>query len=191
MQEEDFEDETTRSRTVEALLLIDFQCDFLADDGRMPVARDQVEPVLKATRAAVDRAKVRGDLVVLVGNEYKRRDFIGNVLRHHAAVAGSTGAKWDSRFEVDGATYIPKWKSDAFCNPSLRKILIDHGIKRVALAGLFAKACVSATAKSAKAQGFEVFLVQDAIACGSESSRATALERLNNIGITSRRLSEK
>ena len=29
-----------------ALFLIDFQRDFLADDGRMPVARDQVAPVL-------------------------------------------------------------------------------------------------------------------------------------------------
>jgi maleamate amidohydrolase len=191
VREESIEGETTRSQTVEALLLIDFQCDFLADDARMPVARDQVEPVMKATRAAVDRAKVRGDLVVLIGNEYKRRDFIGNVLRHHAAVAGSTGSKWDSRFEVDGAMYLPKWKADAFCNPSLRQILVDHGIQRVALAGLFAKACVSATAKSAKAQGFDVFLVQDAIACGSESSRATAIERLNSIGITSREEGER
>ena len=37
------------------LLLIDFQRDFLADDGRMPVARSQVAPVLAAARAALAR----------------------------------------------------------------------------------------------------------------------------------------
>ena len=36
------------------LLLIDFQRDFLADDGRMPVARSQVAPVLAAALAAPD-----------------------------------------------------------------------------------------------------------------------------------------
>ena len=37
------------------LLLIDFQRDFLADDGRMPAARSQVAPVLAAARAALVR----------------------------------------------------------------------------------------------------------------------------------------
>jgi hypothetical protein len=42
-----------------ALVLLDFQRDFVADDGRMPVARHQVAPVLAAARCAADQARLR------------------------------------------------------------------------------------------------------------------------------------
>jgi nicotinamidase-related amidase len=54
-----------------ALLLVDFQQDFLADDGRMPVARDQIGPVLAAARAAISQAQRDGDLIVKIGNEFR------------------------------------------------------------------------------------------------------------------------
>ncbi len=53
-----------------ALLLIDFQHDFLADDGRLPVDRSQVQPVVESARAAIERAHGVGDLIVRAGNEF-------------------------------------------------------------------------------------------------------------------------
>jgi nicotinamidase-related amidase len=88
-----------------ALLLIDFQDDFLADDGRMPVARDQVEPVLAATRAAIAQAQARGDLIVQIGNEFRPHDLLGNLGRR-AAVSGRPGTRWDARFAAPGAVYM-------------------------------------------------------------------------------------
>jgi nicotinamidase-related amidase len=168
--------------TRRALLLIDFQRDFLDDDGRMPVARNQVASVLAATRAAIGRAQRDGDLIVKVGNEFRPRDWAGNLLRRHAAVAGSTGTRWDARADVPGAPYLPKWKPDAFCNPRLQQLLASHGIEQVVLAGLYARACVSATAKGALARSLRVTVQQDAVACRSDSSRQAALERLARIG---------
>lgn len=165
-----------------ALLLIDFQQDFLADDGRMPVARDQVTPVLTAAGAAIGRAQRDGDLIVKIGNEFRPGDRAGNLLRRHAAVAGSAGTRWDARADVGGAAYLPKWKSDAFCNPELRKLLADHGIEQVMLAGLYARACITATAKGAMARGLHVIVLRDAVACRSGSSRRAALERLARLG---------
>ena len=185
MREEDQEATLTPARSRSALLLIDFQHDFLADDGRMRVARGQVEPVLAAVRSAAARAKDRGDLIVKVGNEFKPNDFFGNLLRRRASIAGSVGATWDPRFDVHGASYLPKWKSDAFCNPHLQEVLEDRRIQQLAIAGLFARACVTATAKSARAKGFEVFIVEDAVACTSDSSRREAINRLKRIGILS------
>lgn len=72
-----------------ALLLIDFQDDFLADSGRMPVAREQVESVLAATRAAISQAQARGDLIVQIGNEFRPHDLIGNLMRRGAAISDS------------------------------------------------------------------------------------------------------
>ena len=161
-----------------ALLLIDFQYDFLADDGRMPVDRSQVEPVVQAARAAIERAQGSGDLVIQIGNEFRSSDFVGNAFRHRAAMAGSPGADWDPRVDAGNSVYLAKWKSSAFCNPELSQLLKDHQIEQVCLAGLFARACVTATAKEALAQGLQVQLLVDAIACKSNASRSAALARL-------------
>ena len=171
-----------RSDRGQALLLIDFQDDFLADHGRMPVARDQVEPVLAATRAAITQAQARGDLIVQIGNEFRPRDLAGNLARRGAAISGRPGTRWDPRFAAPGAVYLPKWKSDAFCNPDLEKLLREHRIQEIVAAGLYARACVAATVKAALARGFEVHVLGDAVACRSDASREAALERLRRFG---------
>lgn len=173
----------TRSDGRRALLLIDFQDDFLADDGRMPVARHQVEPALVAVRAAVGQAQSRGDLIVQVGNEFRRRDVVRNLLRRHAAVAGGRGTHWDQRFAVPGVPCLPKWRPDAFCNPQLERLLSDEHVSEVVLAGLFASACVSATAKGAQQRGFHTRVLVDAVACRSDASRGAALDRLGARGV--------
>jgi nicotinamidase-related amidase len=113
----------------------------------MPVDQGQVQPVLQAAQRAVDEAQRDGDLIVKIGNEFRPSDVIGNLFRRHSAVKGSPGAAWDGRIDPPGATYLPKWKSDAFCNPDLASLLEDAHVGQVRLAGLYAKACVSATAK--------------------------------------------
>jgi nicotinamidase-related amidase len=168
-----------------ALLLIDFQRDFLADDGRMPVSRGQVAGVLVATRVAIERAQGDGDLIVMIGNEFRPGDRIGNLLRHHAAVAGSAGAAWDERASASGtdAVYLPKWEGSAFCNPELGELLARAGVEQVTLCGLYARACVTATAREALSRGLRVTVVRDAVACRSDGSRATALRRLARRGV--------
>ena len=166
-----------------ALILLDFQRDFLADDGRMPVARHHVAPVLAAARRATDRAQRRGDLVVKVGNEFRRRDVVGNLLRRRAAVAGSAGTAWDDRIDLDGALYVPKSAGSAFTNPTLAAVLDAHGVRHVTIAGLFAKGCVRATAEAGLGRGLTVEVLGDAVACSSDRSRDRALARLAHRGV--------
>ncbi|MGE5289407.1 MAG: cysteine hydrolase family protein [Micromonosporaceae bacterium] len=171
-----------RSDRYRALLLIDFQDDFLADHGRMPVTRNQVEPVLAAARAAIAQARARGDLIVQIGNEFRPHDLIGNLLRRGAAISGRPGTRWDPRFAAPGAVYVAKWKSDAFCNPALENLLREHHIQEISVAGLYARACVAATTKAALARGFQVHVLADAVACRSDASREAALGRLRGFG---------
>jgi nicotinamidase-related amidase len=166
-----------------ALLLIDFQEDFLAPSGRMPVDQDHVQTMIEAAQRAVDEAQRDGDLVVKVGNEFRPRDVIGNLFRHHAAIKGSPGAAWDVRIDPPGATYLPKWKSDAFCNPDLPALLEEAHVGQIRLAGLYAKACVSATAKGARKRGLSVQVIGDATACSSDKSRQDALDKLRHLEI--------
>ena len=98
---------------------------------------------MTATRAAIDQARRNEQPIIKIGNEFQPRDIMMNALRRHAAMAGSTGARWDPRFDTDSTFYLPKWKSDAFCNPALDQLLAEHQIEQLALAGLQASACVT------------------------------------------------
>jgi len=167
----------------EALLLIDFQVDFLSPWGRMTVDQAQVQPLIEAVQRAVDAANDHGDVIVKIGNEFRPSDLIGNLFRHHAAIKGSPGSVWDPRIDPPGSTYLPKWKSDAFCNPDLASLLQARDIGQLRLAGLFAKACVTATAKGALKHGLSVQVIGDATACSSDRSRQLALDKLRRMGI--------
>ena len=166
-----------------ALLLIDFQCDFLRSDGRMPVSADQREPVVAAAHRAVAAAKARGDAVIAIGNAFRRGDW-GNLFRRFAAMAGSDGARWDERVETAGAACFVKWRGSAFCNPDLETRLRELGVSELALAGLYAGACVSATARDALRLGYRVSVLADAVADRSDGARRRALARLARAGAT-------
>jgi nicotinamidase-related amidase len=123
-----------------ALLLVDFQRDFLADNGRMPISRSQVEPLIIQTNRAISAARAQGVHIVAVANEFSPDDRLMNVLRRNAAIAGSEGAAWDERVTVHDAPYFTKTRGDAFSNERLRDHLATLGIEEVVLAGLMAKA---------------------------------------------------
>ncbi|THD42097.1 MAG: cysteine hydrolase [Bradyrhizobium sp.] len=165
-----------------AILLIDFQRDFVEPTGRMPAAQNQIPAALAAASRALARAKINGDLVVTIGNEYNRRDYLRNLLRRHAAIAGSDGARWSERLEVDGAHYFSKWASSAFVNPELDAWLRAHGVTTLTLCGLMARACITATAEEALAKGYDVQILEDAVACYSDASRKRALAHLKTQG---------
>ena len=111
-----------------ALLLIDFQHDFLADDGRMPVARHHVAEALAAAGTCIATATTAGAVVIKIGNEFKRTDVVRNLLRRNAAIEGSDGAAWDPGVDAPSAVYVPKWRGDAFCNPQLKAALTEAGV---------------------------------------------------------------
>jgi nicotinamidase-related amidase len=174
--------DANRAPARRALLLIDFQRDFLEPSGRMPVARAQVDSVLNAAARAMAEARDAGDLIVAIGNEFRPRDILMNLVRRNASIAGSEGSRWTDRLPLDGATYFPKWAGSAFVNPELDPWLRARNVKTLVVAGLMAKACVAATAKDALARVYAVQILADGVACTSDASRARALARLKARG---------
>jgi len=166
-----------------ALVLIDFQNDFIEPTGRMPVDQGQVASVLQAARQAIGQAQSAGDVVVAIGNEFRPRDYLMNLLRRNASIAGSPGARWIRDLPLDGIPYFPKWASSAFVNPEFERWLRTEHVRTLRLAGLQAKACVTATAKDAMKRGYAVEVFDRAIACVSDRSRARALARLERQGV--------
>jgi nicotinamidase-related amidase len=140
--------------------------------------------MLTAATAAIEQARRNGDLIITIGSEFKRGDALGNLVRRGAAVQGSLGTRWDPRIEAEDAVYLPKWRRDAFCNPALEDLLVEHQVEQVALAGLYAHACVTATAKMALARGLKVEIVRAGVADRNDKSRARSLARLAKRGAT-------
>lgn len=98
-----------------ALLVLDMQRDFLEADAPLPVARDQVEPLIETTNALVAEAEAAGVEIVFVRNAFSSGDVIGNFFRDGAAIEGSAGAEIDPRVRVRG-TLVDKSAADAFSN---------------------------------------------------------------------------
>jgi nicotinamidase-related amidase len=172
-----------QSKRKRALLLIDFQRDFLRESGRMPVAANQVGPVIDAANRALLKAQAEGVPVITIGNEFRRGDWLANLFRRFAALAGSDGARWDERVPRDGLRYFAKWRGSAFCNRDLDRFLRDENVGHVDLAGLYASACVSATARAALKRGYRVAVLSDAVADRSDAARDRALRRLERSGV--------
>src|SRR5574341_430051 len=114
-----------------ALLLIDFQADFLEADGRLPVAQEQVPPMLAAANRLLGVAPDLDIAIVYVGNDFSRWDFPANWFRNYASLAGSLGARLDGRLHVINDHYFPKRSANAFANRDLDVFLRARGVARV------------------------------------------------------------
>jgi nicotinamidase-related amidase len=171
-----------QSHAKHALLLIDFQNDFLMQNGRMPVSQSQVEPALAAAKAAIESARAVGDPILAIGNEFRKNDHLMNFFRRGAAIEGSEGARWDQRLPLDGIDYLPKWAGSAFVNPDLEKWFKANNIASLTMTGVYARACVTLTAKDALRRGYQVRILSDAVACASARTRRAALKKLERAG---------
>jgi nicotinamidase-related amidase len=166
-----------------ALLAVDLQFDFLADRGRMRVARRQVNGLVTNANRLIALAGERGWPVVYVVNEFPRWNVPVNLIRRFAAVKGSPGAELDPRIAQVEGPRIPKWTGNGFANPELTKFLKSKGITKVVLAGVYTEACVLRTALGARAKGFNPVVVADAVASASNVQRSAGLGIMRLCGI--------
>jgi nicotinamidase-related amidase len=165
-----------------AFLVLDMQRDFLEDGGRLPVAGEQVASLLESVNALIEDAVAAGAPVIYVLNAFSPSDWLGNVFRHGAALEGSAGAELDPRLVVRGSVRFTKKRSDAFSNPELNAFLRERRIGQLIIAGVFADACVKATATAALRRGYRVTVPRDAVAAGSDGARLRALAAMDRMG---------
>jgi nicotinamidase-related amidase len=173
-----------------ALVLLDLQKDFLAQEGRMPVASHQVEPLLSAIRRLLAVAPEREVEVVYVVNEFGPGDWPANWFRNHAAIRGQAGTAKDPRVPVVEAPTFAKSAPDAFSNSDfdahLRALNVDH----LVIAGVFAGGCVKHTARGALNRAYRVTILRDAVADTSDQRVVNALADLTADGAAIRSSSE-
>lgn len=170
-----------------ALLVLDMQNDFLDHDGAFPVDPDQGETALGSIngllRAQQEEADIgrAGMLVAYAKNEFDPAD-PANPFRGNSAIEGSQGAELDERVLRIDAPLFSKKESDAFSNDAFDGWLREQEVTHVYLTGVYSDGCVYATALAAKQRGYDVTIVQDAVATETDARLDASLDTLAHEG---------
>jgi nicotinamidase-related amidase len=172
----DFKDPRT------ALVLIDFQNDYLRPDGLMAVAQNQVDPMLNAAHAMIQAARKNAIDVIYVRDEFSRFEFVRNLLRNDAALRYEAGSALDPRLDGTAGVYFNKDHGDAFSNSEFGFHLEAHKLGNLVIAGVYAGGSVAATALDAIKRGYKVTVISDAIAGSNDEARDKALAELKGAG---------
>lgn len=80
-----------------------------------------------------------------------------------------------------GEIVVTKTTDSALTGTNLRLILTNMGITHVVCAGIFTDQCVSSTVRSLADESFDVIVLEDACAAGSDALHERELEILNRI----------
>jgi nicotinamidase-related amidase len=81
----------------------------------------------------------------------------------------------------EGEIEVTKTTDSALTGTGLRLVLHNMGIKNVVLTGIFTDQCISSTVRSLADESFNVILVEDCCAAGTDSLHQKELEILNMI----------
>jgi biuret amidohydrolase len=164
------------------LVLIDYQEDFLDANGRMPIAQNQVGPILKVTNAMIAAARGRLVPVIYTMDQYSPFEAVGNISRNHSAMRYEGGSALDPRVDNYAGVYFTKGNPSAFSNSAFESQLEGLDCGSLVLAGVHADSSVIATAKNAIARGYKVTVISDAVGAASDERRDAALDQLKSAG---------
>jgi nicotinamidase-related amidase len=167
-----------------ALMLIGYQTDYLQAKGRLPVAQDQVGPMIDATNAIVDAARKNAVGVFYVRDESSPFTFLSNHHRNQATPALWAGSEFDERADVFAGPDFTKQHRDAFSNSALEPWLNEQYVGRLVVGGAYVERSVLASVKTALRLGYKVTVVSDAVAGKSAQWRDQALQSLKDAGAT-------
>ncbi|MBK1702752.1 cysteine hydrolase family protein [Thiococcus pfennigii] len=80
-----------------------------------------------------------------------------------------------------GEIVVTKTTDSALTGTNLRLVLANMGIRHVVVTGIYTDQCVSSTVRSLADEGFDVVLVEDCCAAGTDALHRHELEVLNRI----------
>jgi nicotinamidase-related amidase len=168
---------------MKALLLIDLQIDFLSDRGRLPVGAANAGRVISIANRMIALFEEHRWPIVVIYNQFKKSDVIGNFFRRYSALEGSEGGRIDPRVLVHDAQHFSKAQSSAFSNHALSGYLQTAGIRDVVICGVYAEGCVRATALDAIKAGLDTVVLADGVTSNRNSKHKWALSHMKKRGI--------
>lgn len=184
-----------------ALIMIDMQRDFIEPGGFGEMLGNDVSLLRSAIapcRAVLDAAR-RSGLLVIHTREGHRPDladlhpakrtrggktFIGtDGPMGRILVRGEKGHDFiPELYPIEGEPILDKPGKGAFYETDLHLILEANGIRSLILCGVTTEVCVNTTAREANDRGYEVLVVEDAVASYFPEFHRVALEMIRAQG---------
>ena len=176
-----------------AVLVIDPQKDFCADDGVMGrifgLDLRAVQAAVPRLNRLIDAARAASVPVVWV-----REVFSPDRMRdNHRLIHGDAESLQLIREGTDGVDWfegingpqpsepvITKWNYDAFEQPRLRRWLRERGVQTVVLGGFTTNVCVETTARHAYLLGYYVVTASDCTGAPDPGEHEAALRNLGS-----------
>jgi maleamate amidohydrolase len=164
------------------ILFVDFQRDFLEAGGRLSIGQMRAETILAQANRLLATARAGQLAALFIASEFPPTDRLGNLLRRHSALRGSSGAEIDPRIVADGFPVFSKATSDAFSNPELLAYLRKGEFTGLVITGVMTEGCVRATASSAVRHGFQVTVISDAVESDTDWKKRLGLWMMRRKG---------
>lgn len=180
----------TIDKSVTALVIVDPYNDFISEGGKI---WPRIKTVAEANDCVPNMGRIlnaarKSGLRVFYAmhRRYRAGDYetwksIAPIQRRAWQSKSFENGTWAGEFHPD---FVPApgeivaqehWCSSGFANTDLDLQLKQHGIRRLVVIGLIAHTCIEATVRHAVELGYEVAVVEDAVADYSEEEMHAAL----------------
>jgi len=163
------------------LLVMDMQEDFLGENAKMPINKEQIPAITAVINSLIDEFERDGQQIIYVKSEFPKIA-IGNRIRHNAAIKGSPGTNIYGKIRISGNIIFSKKKPDAFSNPEFEKYLVENQVNQLVITGVYADQCVLDTALAALDRKYQVKFVRNGVGSSSEQAVNKACEKVKKRG---------
>ena len=173
-----------------ALVVVDVQNDFCADDGyfgRVGADVKAVQRKIPTLQRLIDHARAAGVLAVFVQAIYDP-EYVSAPMRERnlrkgrempRCLTGTWGADFYGVRPQPGEPVVIKHRYSGVINTELDAVLKRHGVKSLLMTGVATDTCVESTARDAYFIDYYVTLVEDCCGAYNEQDHAGALARFD------------
>jgi nicotinamidase-related amidase len=173
-----------------ALVLVDPYNDFLSEGGKFWPAVSKVANqvgLIENLKKLIAGARTKGARIAYAPHrryrlgdyeDWKYRNWSHNGIRKHKGFAfGTWGGEFRDDMKPEPGDLIASehWTSSGFANTDLNQLLRQHGIERLAIAGMLTNTCAEATGREAVENGYHVTMITDAVACLSQEEQQASI----------------
>jgi ureidoacrylate peracid hydrolase len=172
-----------------ALIVIDLQNDFVADNGSVAAAGNDpsaIQAIVPTLQRLVAGARAAGVLVVhiqtlvLAGHRSDSDSWLFSKLKGVSSAEWCLEGTWGAEIipelaPAPGEPVVTKFRSSSFINTNLDLILRSNGIRTVVICGEQTPGCVDATLRDSTFYDYYNALVEDAIAAYRKDLHEAAL----------------
>ena len=167
--------------TKTVLLVMDMQEDFLGENAKMPINKEQIPAITAVVNSLIDEFERNGQQIIYIKSEFPKIA-LGNRIRHHAAIEGSPGTNIYGKIRISGKVIFSKKKPNAFSNPEFERYLVENQVSQLVITGVYADQCVLDTALGALDRKYQVKFVRNGVGSSSEKAVSKACEKVKKRG---------